>query len=288
MILLCGGHGDPNMLALARRVTERHLPGLAVLIHPRRSAPFTWDIDADRLVIAGREVRPTAMFLRHDAFATQTDRRPGTFQRTQAWYHTFMSWALAHEETGFLNRAYATRQPTKPYVVALARRFGLAVPATLITNDPAMPETGAPEEWISKPVAGGDYTRPLDETRALPTSEADDAPAPAIVQRRVRGPDLRIYRIGGKTFAFEIASSALDYRTTKAPDIRIVPAPEPLIGPLDAVMAHLGLDFGAADFKTDPVTGEHFFLEVNSAPMYAGFDKLVDGRICDALIDALL
>ncbi|HYD31691.1 MAG TPA: hypothetical protein VEB64_12675 [Azospirillaceae bacterium] len=287
MLLLCGGHGDPNMTALAQRMAERRVPGMAVLIHPRKSVPITWDLTADRLTVNGAPVRPSGMFLRYDVFAPQNDRQPGTFRRTQSWYYTFMSWALAHEEAAFLNRAYATRQPAKPYVVALAKRLGLLVPDTLLTNDPAEPADADPAEWISKPVTGGDVTRPLAEAREHADEGDRAAPAPSIVQRRINGPDLRIYRIAGRSFAFELASDALDYRTTQKPDVREVTAPEHLIRPLDAVMERLGLDYGAADFKTDPKTGEHYFLEVNSAPMFAAFDRIAEGRLCDALIDAL-
>jgi hypothetical protein len=33
--------------------------------------------------------------------------------------------------------------------------------------------------------------------------------------------------------------------------------------------------------------GEWTFLEVNSQPMFAAFDKAADGRLCDAILDWL-
>jgi hypothetical protein len=32
---------------------------------------------------------------------------------------------------------------------------------------------------------------------------------------------------------------------------------------------------------------EYRFLEVNTQPMFAAFDKAADGRLCDAIIDHL-
>ena len=48
------------------------------------------------------------------------------------------------------------------------------------------------------------------------------------------------------------------------------------------------LDEAAADFMRDDATGEWCFLEVNSQPMFAAFDDVCDGRLCDAMIDHLL
>jgi hypothetical protein len=58
---------------------------------------------------------------------------------------------------------------------------------------------------------------------------------------------------------------------------------ERLIGLCDM----LGLDFAAADFMRHPETGAPVFLEVNSQPMFAAFDKIEDGRMSDAIIDTL-
>ena len=50
----------------------------------------------------------------------------------------------------------------------------------------------------------------------------------------------------------------------------------------------IGLDFAAADFMRDPTSGELVFLEVNSQPMFAAFDLVAGGRLCDAILDGLL
>jgi hypothetical protein len=53
-------------------------------------------------------------------------------------------------------------------------------------------------------------------------------------------------------------------------------------------MDEFGLDFGAADFKASPETGRPLFLEVNSAPMFAAFDRVAAGALCDAILDWLV
>jgi hypothetical protein len=62
----------------------------------------------------------------------------------------------------------------------------------------------------------------------------------------------------------------------------------PLIGSrLIALSNQLALDFGAADFMQDS-EGTLQFLEINSQPMFAAFDRVIDGKLSDAIIDHLL
>ena len=56
---------------------------------------------------------------------------------------------------------------------------------------------------------------------------------------------------------------------------------------LRKLMSWLGTDFGAADFKTDPDTGQLLFLELNSSPMFARFDQVSGGQLCAAIIHEL-
>jgi glutathione synthase/RimK-type ligase-like ATP-grasp enzyme len=53
------------------------------------------------------------------------------------------------------------------------------------------------------------------------------------------------------------------------------------------LMSRVGLDFGAADFKTDPETGQLVFLELNTSPMFARFDQVSGGKTCDAIVAEL-
>ncbi|MEZ5451488.1 MAG: hypothetical protein R3E93_01530 [Thiothrix sp.] len=61
-------------------------------------------------------------------------------------------------------------------------------------------------------------------------------------------------------------------------------APGELVEKLAQLSGHLGLDFAAADFKTDPATGELQFLEINTNPMFAGFDQVAAGALSDAML----
>ncbi len=283
---MAGGDTDPNLARLLRRLSARGVDHLALLAGAAGSPRLTWRLDDDTLSVDGAAVVPKAVFLRHDVFAHLADGRAESRTRAARWHQAVLSWALAHEGVALLNRGHGARQAAKPHVLHLARRAGLAVPETLVTSDAGAFESEA-AGWIAKPVNGGEHTRPLDEALADGVWRRRSAAEPAIVQRRLVGPELRVYRVGPRWFAFALRSKALDYRTDPGVEVAVVPAPDALTAPLGRLMDGLGLDFGAADFKACPETGRPLFLEVNSAPMFAGFDRVAQGALCDAILDWL-
>ncbi len=113
------------------------------------------------------------------------------------------------------------------------------------------------------------------------------AATPAIVQNRLVGPEIRIYIVGKHAFAFEVRSTSLDYRINQDVELEPVKLP-PEVDGLRALMSTLKMDFGAADFKTDPKTQRLVFLELNSSPMFVRFDQALNGALCKALIQELL
>lgn len=290
-LLIAGGEQDPNIVSLLRRARERDVPVCAVLAGPDRTPSIDWDVQADTLVLDGREVRPSAGFTRQDVFSGMTDRRRAVGFRAQAWHTTLHGWMLAHEDVRMVNRSYAG-QVNKPFMLSLAARCGLTIPRTRITNDLAMLEAipGA-AEMIAKPVPGGGYTQMLGELLASTARRGGLSAAPAIVQQRLVSPEVRIYDVGGRFLPFAVISDRLDYRVDRG--TRLEPLPVNSIAPalLDALgrlNERLRMQYSAADFKTDADTGELVFLEINSSPMFAGFDRASGHAVSDAILDYLI
>jgi hypothetical protein len=145
------------------------------------------------------------------------------------------------------------------------------------------------QEKIVKPVNGGGYCEALDEVVDRTPLKEGRAAAPAIVQRRLVPPELRVYAVGGNYFGFNVISPELDYRTTQNCRLEyIAKLPTELTTAFASLLEKLGLDFAAADFKTCPDTGRLLFLEVNTGPMFAAFDRASKGRLCDAMVTGLL
>lgn len=282
MLLIAGGAADPNIRALAARAEARGVDHLPVLTAADASPRLSWDVDADTLAIDGEDVAPTGAFLRWDVFGTPS------FLAT-AWYTALNGWVLSRPDVRLLNRG-RREEVNKARNLVLARRAGLRLPRTIVTNEiAALEERDDVARLVVKPLAGGLHTQEL--AGLLETTRRIDgaAPAPAFVQQRLAAPELRIYGVGARRFAFRMESAALDYRTD--PTTRVVPVLDPppdLTAGVGRLMAALGLDYAAADFKSDDRTGELLFLEINSGPMFAAFDEAVEGELTDALIDWLL
>ena len=240
---------------------------------------LTWDLAADVLTIDGEVVAPRAVFLRHDVFSTPSAGR------AFAWYTTVLSWATVHPNVRLLNRRHPAHL-LKPQQLLLARKCGLDIPATVITNDASALEAMA--NRVAKPVAGGEYTQKLADALAAAPRRENALAAPAIVQETLVPPELRIYRAGDRFVSFHIVAGTLDYRTDA--NARVEPAKNDrrLVAGLRKLTDALQLDFAAADFKRCPKTKRMLFLEVNSGPMFAAFDAASDGAVSRALIRALL
>jgi glutathione synthase/RimK-type ligase-like ATP-grasp enzyme len=290
-VLIAGGDTDPNLGILLGCLQSREVEHEALLVgagtHPR----VTWEIDGDVLRLDGEERRPAAVFIRNDVFTGLASGRPEPFQRAAAWFTTVSGWAFSHPEVRLANRASALNVTNKPQVLHLARQLGFDVPSTLVTNDHELLTSELTRhDLIVKPVNGGDYARDLREVLPQVSTVNGSLAAPAIIQRKLVPPEIRVYRIDGRFFPYQLVADALDYRSTT--DCRIVPLeesdlPSGLTARLAALMDRLQMDFGAADFKACPTTGRLQFLEINNSPMFAAFDSVSGGRLSQALADFL-
>jgi hypothetical protein len=195
----------------------------------------------------------------------------------------------------------------KPAALVLAREAGLRIPQTWVTNEVSklagngvnhsQPEGERREnvnqednqlgKMIAKPVLGGDYCYSLPEALVKTNLRNGLAAVPAIVQKRLIAPEIRIYVIGESAFAFEVRSGSLDYRVNQDAELILLPEVPTELAMLRKLMLRLGMDFGAADFKTDPETGQLVFLELNTSPMFARFDQVSGGQVCAAIIHEL-
>jgi hypothetical protein len=295
VLLIAGGEADPNVDSIVARAERRGMEARTLRVGPGTNPSLAWSFHDDRLVIDGEEASPTGVFLRYDVFGHMADGRQATAYRANAWYTALQGWMLAHPDVRMLNRRYGG-QMNKPFMLHLAARTGLCIPSTRVTNelDAVEREAAALGPLIAKPVTGGGYAQPLEELLAGTERREGRSAAPAFVQRRMVPPEVRVYGVGegaGRRFiAYRVESEALDYRVDD--DSVVVHLPldevgEEVVCGLGRLMDALEMDYGAADFKADPDTGRLAFLEVNSAPMFAGFDFVSDGAVSDAILDYL-
>ncbi len=178
-----------------------------------------------------------------------------------------------------------------------ARRVGLPVPSTLVTNDPDAARefargfrNGAVVKSLASTVEGGTTRRLAPRSpwlaRRLRTG-------PAIVQERVPGLDLRVTIVGRRVFAM-----SMDARVGGDPDdVRVSwekvsrtarPArlPPALARRLLALQDALGLSYGAVDLRRDR-DGRYVFLEVNPAGQFMHAEAATGHPISRALAELL-
>lgn len=178
-----------------------------------------------------------------------------------------------------------------------ARRGGLSIPVTLVTNDPALArefvELHGPGNVIRK--AFRNIEQAPRETSLVGEEELGMLDsvryAPVIFQRFVPASlDLRVTIVDGDIFAAAITSEpeyAADYRPGLE-SATIVPyvLPDEVSEALLRLMDSFGLKFGAVDMRVTP-QGEHVFLEVNPAGEFLFISDRIDLPIPAAIAAAL-
>lgn len=187
----------------------------------------------------------------------------------------------------------------KPLQLALARSAGLAVPATLVTNDPAAArrfiDDRRPQTIICKTfIAQEMHWR---ETRAVGPAEEEALDtlrlAPAIFQEFVEAEaDVRVTIFGDRLLAAEIVSHpsayAYDYRVAMDRVVmRPADIPPPVARALLKLMRSLGLVYGAADLRRT-ASGEHIFLEVNPAGEFLFVEERSGLRLTEEMASLLV
>ena len=230
-----------------------------------------------------------AAFVRPDVFTALNDGHASSQYRAMAWHTALTGWLAAHPEIFIFNRRNLNQMTNKPLVLKLAHDCGLAIPQTLITNDRRRLAGYLPDgSGVVKPINGGGYCEPLADVLERTSVKEGRMAAPAIVQQRLVPPEVRIYAIGNRYFGFNVISPELDYRATPNCRLESMDVPRQLLEPFGALIARLGLDFAAADFKSCPQTGELKFLEVNNGPMFAAFDRATNGELCQSMVQTLV
>jgi hypothetical protein len=281
MLLISGGQKDFNLTHLAEVCVRQACPAFTLYLDEADGWYVNWSLDdPSKLYINDQALTPKAVFVRWDAFSFLDGNENGiTSDALNNWFDLIKGWALVNPSVKVLNRFHEDYLSNKPFLLKLAYDCGLDVPKTYFTNNAKDIDL---DGFIAKPIAGGAHTENLADKGGLAF--------PMIVQEKLINPEMRIYRIGDEWFAFQIESAALDYRTLDINDISIhrVPLKDDLVEGLKKLTDQIKLDYAAADFKTCPKTGKLKFLEINSMPMFGGFDLKASGALSHALLKYLL
>lgn len=214
----------------------------------------------------------------------------GRAARFHALFHDWLNIApirIANRPRAMLSNM------SKTYQATLIRRAGLAIPETMVTNDPA-----AVMSFDDQCAAQGDARiyKSVSGTRSIvQTFAAADRDrlhhirwCPTQFQRKVRGTDTRVHVVGQRVFATRIESAASDYRyarrqTGEDAELVATTAPPAMAQACVRLAAALDLPFAGVDLRLTP-TGETVCFEVNPSPAYSYYEDRTGVPIADALV----
>lgn len=298
-LLIAGGSEDPQLARIVDQARRRGADLRLALMDGAAAPALIFDPATRALAWGGEPLEVDAAFVRQDAFRPMRTGDPADAAFAHGWKRAFDAFLLSRPEIRTFNRGFKPADAVnKAHALALAAELGLPTPQTRLHDDPARALADLEAGFaVMKPAAGGDLCRVVSEaTLAALTGAGGKLAQPMLFQERLVAPELRIFRVGARFIAFEVASDALDYRdpSARAPRLTPVAAPDALLAPLTALLDRLGLDFAACDFKTRAQTGAQgqagalCFLEANSNPMFAAFDQASAGALTGAMLDWLL
>jgi hypothetical protein len=288
MIFVAGGQLDINIGTFLRRLLRRRIDFVDLLVGPELCPLIIYDLRTRVLQLNGRVLQPRASFIRHDVFLQQKMSVQVAAASALNWFYALKGWELGNPNVTAFNRRSTYRENTKIYNLLMAQQTGLHIPETVVTNDFADIDRMLSGPLIQKPVAGGELTTTYENFLGSLKAESSLNRYPRFIQPHLSRPELRVYRVGGSLFSFSLSSDDVDYREHQRVTLAYVPTPDSIAEKLIALCDTIELDFAAADFMRNDATGEWCFLEVNSQPMFAAFDDVCDGQLCDAMIDHLL
>lgn len=191
---------------------------------------------------------------------------------------------------------------SKPAQLRAARQAGMAIPQTLVSNDPDAVRAfiaAAPgpvvykcfSQWLDLPEGQAQYTGIVtdEQVARLDLIRA----TPGVFQHYVdKAFELRVTVVGNRLFAGRINSqmhetSRIDWRHRPF-DMDPTPydLPEPVRTAILTFMSGFGLLYGALDFIVTP-EGRHVFLEVNPGGQYMWVEAATKMPITQALVDVL-
>ena len=240
-------------------------------------------------------------------------RRPGSFEveGTEATAaYVVAEWSAILRslwnalEGRWLNSPFSILQAEdKPRQLAAARRVGMAIPGTLVTNSfEAARSFLADGPMVAKPlrhalIDDGEVGSVVFTSRVADL-EADDADAvrraPMILQREIpKRSDVRVVVIDDKVFATRILSQAheetqVDWRKGVRLDLehQMFELPAEIASACIRVTRDLGLRFAAIDLVED-ADGRFWFLEANPNGQWAWIEQRTGAPVTAAIVDAL-
>ena len=232
------------------------------------------------------------------------DQDPATAEYLQAEWSAILRTIWNALDGRWLNCPFAIlRAEDKPRQLAVARRSGLRVPETLVTNHPARAMAFAKRESVvAKPLRHA-LVDDSSASKVIFTSRVGNSIdgeqnclelAPVIFQDEVHKQcDVRVIVVDDQIFATAIDSqmfeeTCVDWRRGARRDLahRTIALPKNVEEACVAITKALGLRYSAIDLIEDK-RGEYWFLEANPNGQWAWIEQRCGAPISAAIVKGL-
>ncbi|MET0412671.1 MAG: hypothetical protein ABW217_15310 [Polyangiaceae bacterium] len=293
-IVLLGADDDEHVEAIARDLIAR---GEAPIVIDPRLFPARLSVSlgaeasdiriGDHARLVPRAVYLRGMYTDPGGFKTNADQAMDRdWRKTNAalgerWtVLTALLQRWAALGVALYNSPECANTLNKPYQLALLERAGLPVPRTLWSNDPAAVHDFCTREGavVYKPVRGGAHTRKVSARDLEPERLARLRASPVCFQELLPGRNLRVYVVDDRVVcALAVEADELDFREV-VPRVSAIELSSELAEQCVRATSLMGLRFTGMDLRED-AEGRAKFLELNSSPMFLGFEQLASVQI---------
>jgi hypothetical protein len=188
-----------------------------------------------------------------------------------------------------VNRPLAGRENgSKPLQMLSLAAHGLTVPAWIVTNElPVAREflTACPDGAVYKAASGlRSRVRRVDDDLL---GRLGRGTSPVVIQRYVRGNDVRVHLIGRNAFGARVLSDTVDYRWDERDTrYRREGVPDAVVRRCRSAARAAGLTLSGIDFRVD-ADGTWHCLEMNPVPTFLPYEVGAGLPIADAVLDLL-
>ncbi|MGW6304355.1 ATP-grasp ribosomal peptide maturase [Streptomyces niveus] len=259
----------------------------------------------------GGSLRTTTRRIGLDRVRSVYWRRPSAYSSVKALSEPHADWSADQARYGlggvlgaltgahYVNHPWRNRDAEyKPAQLATAVQCGLAVPPTLLTNDPERARQFASDYGpaVYKPVRNTDHLGGDSRARTVWVEEVDPSDINKGVASTVhlfqqcvdKVADVRLTVVGNLLFAVRIdGAPCLDWRRNyDALSYTLIETPSKVADAVRAYLAAFGLVFGAFDFGLDH-HGRWWMYECNPNGQWAWFPDPITEQIAVALADQL-
>jgi glutathione synthase/RimK-type ligase-like ATP-grasp enzyme len=194
------------------------------------------------------------------------------FQRCVVFEEALHLWAETTSTTVMNRMSAMASNGSKPFQAEIIRRYGFAVPDTLITTDP----DAASAFWARH---GSVIYKSISGQRSIVACLGDGdrarlsrvARCPTQFQQWVPGVDYRAHIVADRVFACRIRSASIDYRYDSGTAIENAELPDEVAERCYRLTRGLGLELSGVDLRETP-DGEWFCFEVNPSPGFTYYE----------------